>query len=324
MSETVVILAFKPTDLVFKQLNEKFKVIYNSERSMTSDELVQKANEFQASAILVSVNHFLIGERMRALPPSVKVIATSSVGFDHLDLNIAKEKGIVITYTPQVLSDCTADLAMMLILNVSRRAREYLQVMEAGWPLAFGQSEMLGTSLKGKKLGILGMGSIGRALATRAHAFGMEILYCNRHRLSPGLERGASFYADFSQLLPLCDVVSLNAPGNASTTKIMNSKTFALMKPGALLINVARGSLVDEEALIGALKSGQLGGAGLDVFQQEPAFDQRLLDFPHVFLTPHMGSATVETRNEMGLLAMNNLIAVLKGLPALTPVPVTP
>jgi lactate dehydrogenase-like 2-hydroxyacid dehydrogenase len=317
-AQPCLILAFEATPEVMKKLRQHFHVIQGKNASMTTDEIVALANEHQASAILVSVNHKLLGETMRALPSTVKIIATSSVGFDHLDRAVAKEKGIILTHTPDVLSDCTADLAILLMMNVSRRAKEYGSIMESGWPRMFGQSEMLGLNFKGKTLGILGMGSIGREVAIRARAFGMKILYCNRHRLSPELEMGATYFDDFKKMLPLSDVISLHAPATNETRNIINSETLALMKKNAILINVARGSLVDEEALIAALESEHLFGAGLDVFQKEPDFDRRFLKFKNVFLTPHMGSATVETRNAMGFLAAENILAVLAGKSPIT------
>lgn len=172
---------------------------------------------------------------------------------------------------------------------------------------------MLGTEVAGKTLGILGMGRIGHAVAQRARGFGMRILYHNTRRLPPELEQDAYYYPSFREMLPYCQILTLHAPGGAATKDIVNGKTLSLMPRGAFLVNVSRGSLVDEGALIGALQSGQLAGAGLDVFKSEPNYDTRLRDLPNVFLTPHMGSATAETRNAMGFRALDNIAAILSG-----------
>ena len=320
MKKPVVIIAFRHTPLVEAKLSEQFEVFQNEEGLMPVAEVIALAQKVKASGLLVSVSHLFSAEAIASLPESVKVIATSSVGFEHLAEDAAKKRGIVLTNTPDVLSDCTADLAMTLLLNVARRTREYLRIMEEGWPRFLGHREMLGVNLRGKTLGIFGMGSIGQALAVRARAFGMNIIYCNRNRLPSAKEQGAVYYSRFLDMLPECDFLSLNAPATEETINILNDSAFARLKKGAILINVARGSLVDEEALMRALRAKTLRGAGLDVFQKEPAMDQRLLEFPEIFLTPHMGSATVETRDAMGLLAMNNIIEVLAGRPAITPV----
>jgi hydroxypyruvate reductase len=185
--------------------------------------------------------------------------------------------------------------------------------MESGWRKSFSQSEMLGLKVSGKTLGIYGMGRIGQAVADRARGFGMKVLYCNRKRLPPELEKGATYYSNLHEMLPHCQILSLNAPGTAETKNIMNDQAFALLPDNAVLVNVARGSLVDEEALIRALKSGKLFAAGLDVFAHEPDYDLRLKEFHNVYLTPHMGSATQETRDAMGYRCLENIEQALKG-----------
>ena len=188
-----------------------------------------------------------------------------------------------------------------------------MHIMEQGWGHSFSQSEMLGVKVSGKTLGIYGMGRIGQAVADRARAFGMKIIYCNRKRLPPEFEKGATYFSDLKEMLPHCQILSLNAPGTNETEHIINKETLALLPPQAVLVNVARGSLVDEKALMESLSSGHLFAAGLDVFEEEPHFNRELLKFPQVFLTPHMGSATEETRNEMGYRALNNIELVLSG-----------
>ncbi len=275
--------------------------------------------ETQADALLFTSHLKLTAAVIAALPAHVRVAATCSVGFDHIDLAAAKARGLPVTNTPEVLNECTADLAFMLLLNACRRGSEYEAVMRRGWRQGMGMGEMLGVRAWGKTLGILGMGGIGRAMAARARGFGMKIVYCNRNRLAPELELGALYYSDFEEMLPHCDFLSLHAPSGPATAGIMNARTFGLMKQGAVFVNAARGALVEEDALIAALRSGQLFAAGLDVFHNEPAYDLRFVELPNVFLTPHMGSATVETRNAMGFRALDNIQAVLAGRSAIDP-----
>jgi lactate dehydrogenase-like 2-hydroxyacid dehydrogenase len=179
--------------------------------------------------------------------------------------------------------------------------------------------EMLGRRVWGKTLGILGLGRIGRAVARRAHGFGMRVIYSNPRRLSADLEQGAEYFADFHQMLPRCDILCIHAPGGPATASIMNAETFALLPRGAVFVNTSRGGLVEEDALIAALESGHLFAAGLDVFRNEPDYNLRLAALPNVFLSPHMGSATVETRNAMGFRTLDNIAAVLAGKPPIDP-----
>jgi lactate dehydrogenase-like 2-hydroxyacid dehydrogenase len=225
-----------------------------------------------------------------------------------------------MTNTPDVLTECTADHTFLLILNACRRGAEYERVMRAGWRRGYGLGEMLGLRVWGKTLGILGLGRIGRAVAQRARGFGMKVVYSTPRRRPADQEQGATWYPDLRAMLPHVDILTLHAPGGAATHHIMNAGTFALMKPGAVFVNAARGALVDEDALIDALRSRHLFAAGLDVFQGEPEFDIRFIDLPNVFLTPHMGSATMETRNAMGFRALDNIAAVLSGEPPPDPI----
>ncbi|MCW8088398.1 2-hydroxyacid dehydrogenase [Sabulicella glaciei] len=255
-----------------------------------------------------------------ALPRTVRIIANTSVGHDHMDVAAAKARGIAVTNAPDVLTDCTADLAMLLILAACRRAGEYERIMRAGWRQGFGMPDNLGLRPSGKTLGILGMGRIGRAVAQRARGFSMQVMYTNRSRLPSELEEGAEFVPSLEALLPRCDILSLHLPGTPGALPIMTRETFAQLPRGAVFVNTARGSLVDEDALIDALRSGHLFAAGLDVFRREPDFDLRLNELSNVFLTPHVASATVETRDAMGFRALDNVAAVLAGHPAIDPV----
>ncbi|HEY0274797.1 MAG TPA: D-glycerate dehydrogenase [Paenirhodobacter sp.] len=279
--------------------------------NLSPEALLDVAARAQPRAILVSSRQKLGAEAVAALPDSVGLIATCSVGFDHLDVIAAAGRGIAVTNTPDVLTAATADMTLLLMLGAARRAREYAAIMDDGWRRGFALNEMLGTDLAGKLLGIVGMGRIGRAVAHRARAFGLRIAYHNRHRLPPEQEAGADYVADLDALIARADVISLNLPGSGDV--VMTAARFAAMKPGAILVNSARGSLVDEEALIAALASGRLAGAGLDVFRGEPAYDLRLRDQPRAFLMPHMGSATLETREAMARRALANVATFLDG-----------
>ncbi|TPE48975.1 2-hydroxyacid dehydrogenase [Amaricoccus solimangrovi] len=280
--------------------------------NLSAAEVAAAAAAGKVRAIVISSRQKLDAGALAALPPEVGLIATTSVGFDHLDLGAAAARGVAVTNTPDVLTDATAELTMLLLLGAARRAREYQRIMEAGWRRSFALHEMLGTQLSGKRLGIVGMGRIGRAVAERARGFGMRIDYHNRRRLDPARERGARWHADLDAMLPVVDVLSLHLPG-AGSAPLMTRERFARLRPGAIFVNTARGSLVDEEALVEALGSGHLAGAGLDVFRAEPAYDLRLRDQPRAFLTPHMGSATLETREAMGARALDNVAAFLAG-----------
>ncbi len=280
---------------------------------MSADEVIAALEASGAEALMFSPGVKLDAAFIARLPARLRIAASCSVGFDHVDVPAARARGLIVTNTPDVLTDCTADLAFFLILAAARRAGEYAAIMRAGWRQSFGLNEMLGVRVSGKTLGILGMGRIGQAVAARGRGFGMTIVYCNRSRLPPERELGATYFADLHDMLGSCDMLSLNAPSTPETQSIMDADAFAAMRPGSVFVNTTRGGLVDEEALLAALQSGHLFAAGLDVFRNEPAFDQRFAVLPNVFLTPHMGSATIETRTEMGYRALNNIAAVLAG-----------
>ncbi len=248
-------------------------------------------------------------DAIAGLPARIGMIATCSVGYDHIDVDAANRRGIVVTNTPDVVSEATADMALFLMLGACRRGREYMAIMDQGWRQRFGLSEMLGLDFHGKTLGILGMGRIGQAVARRARGFGIKIIYHNRRRLDSDLERalGIEYYGNFFDMLPHCQLLSLHLPGTAELAGLINADVFSRMPKGAVLINTSRGLLVDENDLIDALGSGQLAAAGLDVFCKEPEYDLRLRDLPNLFMMPHMGTATVETREAMGHRALDNV-----------------
>ena len=290
-----------------------FGAVTSQARQLGTDETIAMLQgNAHMQAVLISSRVRFDAAAIERLPSSLRLIATCSVGYDHVDLAAAGTRGMVITNTPDVVTEATADLALFLMLGALRRGREYAAVMEQGWRQRFGLGDMLGRDLHGKTLGIIGMGRIGQAVARRARGFGVTVLYHNRRRLAPESEQGARYVADVRAMLPQCQVLSLHAPGGALGGQV-DGALLALLPRGAVLVNTARGTLVNEDDLIAALHSGQLAAAGLDVFRCEPDYDLRLRDLPNVFMTPHMGTATVETREAMGHRALDNVADLLAG-----------
>ena len=308
----VVLVGRKLPPAVEAQLRRTYEPRLNPEdRVYAADELLERAAG--ADAILPCHTELLSAEVLRRLPASVRVIASFSVGLDHIDLAAAKARGIAVTNTPDVLSDATAEIAMLLMLGAARRASEGDRLIRSGqwnsWSLAF----MVGTQVTGKRLGIIGMGRIGQIVAKRARGFDMAVHYFNRRRLAPETEHGATYHQTVEAMLPHCDFLSLNLPATAETRGLLNRARIALLPDGAVVVNTARGAVVDDEALIAALQSGKLAAAGLDVFDNEPALDPRYAGLPNTFLLPHIGSATRETRDAMGFRALDNLDAFFAG-----------
>lgn len=264
-------------------------------------------------AVMVCASDTVDAAAITALPDSVRIIATFSVGFDHIDLAAAKAKGLVVTNTPEVLTDATADLALLLLLGAARRASEGERLMRAKAWTGWTPTHMMGTHVTGKAIGILGMGRIGRAFAQRCRGFDMTIHYSDMAPLPPETAQGAIFHADPDAMLPVVDFLSLHAPNTPQTRHFVNADRIATMKDGVVIVNSARGPLVDDDSLIAALASGKVAAAGLDVFQGEPAVDPRYADLENTFLLPHLGSATVETRTDMGFRALDNLDAYFAG-----------
>lgn len=246
---------------------------------------------------------------IEAAGPRLKLIANFGNGVDHIDLKAARAKDIIVTNTPGVLTQDAADMAMALLLSLPRRLAEGERLMRSGEWRGWRPTAMLGHRIHGKTLGIVGMGRIGQAIALRARGFGLSIRYHNRHRLPDVVERAvdAIWCPDLDAMLGEVDFVSLNCPHNAETHHLLDTRRIALMRRDAYLINIARGELVDEAALIGALEKGGIAGAGLDVFAHEPAIDQRLLALRNVVLLPHMASATIEAREDTGNKVIANI-----------------
>jgi len=324
MKPRLVLACLTTTDVVARARTEFDAVVAHGPDDMTVDEVTRAAEAHQAVAIVFTNTLPLTQAAIAGLPETVRVGATISVGYDHIDVPAARARGIAVTNTPGVLDECTADHAMMLLLAAARRGVEYDRIMRRGWRYRIGQGELLGVRVTGKRIGILGMGRIGRAFAQRARGFDMKVLYHSRTRLPPELERGADYFSDFHAMLPHCDFLSVHAPGGAATDKMIDARALSLLPDGAVLVNVARGSLIDEDALYDALTSGKLFAAGLDVFRDEPDFDLRFATLDNVVLSPHVGSGSKETRDAMGFRALDNIAAVLAGRPAIDPLWMAP
>jgi glyoxylate reductase len=254
--------------------------------------------------------------------PRLRIVANAVIGYEHVDRDVCRARGIAVTNTPGVLTDATADLAMALILSAARGLPRAERSLRAGEFHGWGFWDYLGADLNGKTLGIFGMGRIGRAVARRAAPFGMRVIYHSRARLAaPDEAETGAEWVDFDGLIARSDVLSLHAPLTPETRHAIDADALRRMRPGSFLVNTARGALVDEAALVDALRDGPLAGAGLDVYEREPAIHPGLLDLPNVTLLPHVGSATRETRTRMAMLAARNVHAVLTGSPPLNPVP---
>lgn len=250
------------------------------------------------------------GGRRRA-----QIVATFAVGYNNIDVAAAAREGLVVTNTPDVLTDATADIALLLMLAATRRAWEFETMLRRGEWTGFGPTSFLGTGVQGKTVGIIGMGRIGKAMAQRCHVLGMRVIYYNRSPVAdPGVP-GAVARDSIDAVMAEADVVSLHMPGGAANRKVISAERLALMKPTAFLINSARGDVVDEEALVEMLANRRIAGAGLDVFFDEPKVPAALLALDNVTLLPHLGSATIETRTAMGMLAVDNLEAHFAGKP---------
>ena len=245
---------------------------------------------------------------------SVKIVATRSVGYDHIDVAAAARRHIAVAYTPGVLTDAVADATILLLLGASRHSYEARQFIRAGeWAHATPIATLSGRQLTGKVLGIFGMGHIGRAVAERARALGMRIHYTNPSQLSEDLAHGAVFHQDPLELLPVSEFLSLHAPATPDTHHFLNAKTLALLPRGAIVVNTARGELIRDEDLLAALAAGTVAAVGLDVFEHEPAIDPRYLTLKNAFLTPHLAGDTIETQTAVGMLALDDIDAVLAG-----------
>ena len=297
---------------------ESFDVTVLHERPPERDELLDAVRD--ASGILSTATEKVDGEVMDAAGESLKVVANMAVGYDNVDVEEAAERGVLVTNTPGVLDETTADVAFMLLLAAARRLGEGERLLRAGRWEWWGPKQLLGQDVWGKKLGIIGFGRIGQSVARRAKGFGMEILYHNRSR-NPEVEKELDArYLELDELLETADFISIHTPLTGETRHLIGAEEFEKMKPEAILVNTSRGPVVDEAALADALENRRIFAAGLDVYEAEPDVHPKLLGLENVVLAPHIGSASVQTRDRMAVLAAENIVAVLSGEEPKTPV----
>jgi lactate dehydrogenase-like 2-hydroxyacid dehydrogenase len=308
-----VLVTRKLPQAVEDRLRRDYRPRFNPEdRLYSPDELIALAQG--ANIILPCHTEKFSAEVIARLPASVKAIVCFSVGVDYVDLAAAKARNIIVTNTPDVLTDATAEIAMLLMLGAARRASEGERLIRAGKWKSWSPTFMIGRQVTGKRLGIIGMGRVGQATAERARGFDMTILYSNRSRLKPELEIGATWFDSVEALLPHCDYLALHCPATPETHHLLNAERIELLPDGAIVVNTARGSVVDDEALVAALRSGKIAAAGLDVFNGEPDnIHPGYRELENTFLLPHIGSATFETRDAMGFRALDNLDAITAG-----------
>jgi lactate dehydrogenase-like 2-hydroxyacid dehydrogenase len=314
-SKPVVFITRKLPDAVEERLRRDYRPRLNlDDRVYGPDELIEGSDG--AEAILTCATDPWPALLIQRLPDGVRALATFSAGFEHIDLAAATARGITVTNTPDVLTEATADITMLCLVGAARRAFEGEALLRTGHWTGWTPTQLLGLELNGAVLGIVGMGRIGQAVARRARAFGMRIHYYCRHRLSPEVEQGAWFHHTLDSLLPEARFLSLHCPAGPETEKMINAETLALLPRGAVLINTARGALLDDEAVLAALDSGQLFAAGFDVYAGEPDLHPGYKSRRNGFFLPHLGSATIETRTAMGFRCLDNLDALFAGGPA--------
>ena len=288
-----------------KRILKLFDAKLNKEDKLYSPEEVIALSE-NCDGILSFTTSVLNRETINKLSDSVKIIANYAVGFGNIDIDSAKKRGIVVTNTPHVLTDATADISILLLLGASRRAYEGRKAAEQqNW--TWSANLLLGKQMSNRKLGILGMGRIGRAVAQRAKGFGMEIHYHNRNRLSPDLENGAKYHSDIKSLFSQSEFLSINCPATADTANLINKETINFFPDDVVIANAARGDIINDQDMIEAMKNGKVFALGLDVYNGEPKINENYLKLDNLFLLPHLGSATKRTRIDMGDRAISNL-----------------
>ncbi|MEM7172275.1 MAG: D-glycerate dehydrogenase [Pseudomonadota bacterium] len=313
-------MAEKPTILVTRRLPDDVEARLDrdylpkknaEDRPYSREELLSLAQG--CDGMICTPTDKIDASLIAELPDSVRIISTISVGFDHIDLEAAKAAGRPVTHTPNVLTDATAELAFFLVLAAARRAYEGQKILRTDSWSGWAPTQLMGLQVSGKRLGVLGMGRIGQAVAKKARGFDMEIHYADQFRLPPEKEEGAVYHETPEALLGVSDFLTLHCPATPDTIKFLNAERIALMPENAIVVNTARGPVVDDDALIAALKSGRLAAAGLDVFQGEPNIHPGYRELDNAYILPHMGSATIETRNAMGFMVMDNLDAFFAG-----------
>ena len=294
-----------------ERIKKLFDVKLNKEDKIYSSEEILKLSE-DCDGILSFTTAKFDKALINNLPNSIKIISNYAVGFSNIDIEAATQRGIVVTNTPDVLTEATADITILLLLGASRRAyegRKFAEKENWVWATNF----LMGKQMSNKKLGILGMGRIGRAVAQRARGFGMEIHYHNRSKLSPDLELGATYHDNIKSLFSQSDFLSINCPATAETTNLLNEETINFLPDKAVVANAARGDIIDDAAMIKAMKSGKIFALGLDVYNGEPKINEEYLQLDNLFLLPHLGSSTKRTRIDMGDRAIDNLETFFSG-----------
>jgi len=307
-ARTRVVVTRRLPEPVEARMQELFDVRLNADDHPLSPEEIAAAMA-EADVLVPTITDRIDQRLLAQAGPDLRLIANYGAGFDHIDVATALQRGIMVSNTPGVLAEDTADMAMALILAVPRRLPEGWMLMQKGAWGGWSPTAMLGHRIAGKSLGILGLGRIGRAIARRAKTFGLVVHYHNRRRLHPDIEAelGATWWESLDQMLARVDILSVNVPHTPSTFHILNARRLKLMKPTAYIVNTARGEVIDENALTRMLRAGELGGAGLDVYEHGHDVNPRLRDLPNVMLLPHMGSATIEGRLEMGEKVIINI-----------------
>lgn len=295
-----------------QRASQNYQCILNPDDSLVAaDDIVRMSHK--VDAILPCHSERFDQDVACRLGERVRIIANHSVGIDHCDLDALSARGIVVTNTPDVLSDATAEIAMLLLLGAARRAAEGDAMVRAGQWNNWSPSFMVGHQVTGKRLGIIGMGRVGKVMARRGAGFDMEIHYHNRNRLDPEHENGAVYHSHIDSLLKVSDFLSLHCPTTKETRGMMDERAFSLLPENAIVVNTARGALLDEHALLNALNSGKIAAAGLDCFRVEPGGNPEFFEHQNIFMLPHIGSATFETRDAMGFRALDNLDAFFSG-----------
>ena len=303
-----VVVTRRLPEVVETRLKELFDVeLRDSDVPMTREELV--AAMTRADVLVPTITDHIDANMLAQAGERLRLIANYGAGVDHIDIASARSRGVLVSNTPGVTTEDTADMAMALILAVTRRIPEGLALMQAGEWSGWAPTALLGGRIGGKRLGILGMGRIGQALAKRARSFGMQIHYHNRRRLRPEVEYPleATWWESLDQMISRMDVISVNCPHTPSTFHLLNARRLKMLKPSAVVVNTSRGEVIDENALTRALRAGELAGAGLDVYEHGTEINPRLREVPNVVLLPHMGSATIEGRLEMGEKVIINI-----------------
>lgn len=312
MTKPVIWITRTLSAATLERANRDYEVIWNpSDAPGTAEDIIKMSA--QVDGIIPCHSEHFSADVVAQLDPRLKIVANHSVGVDHCDLAALSTKGIAVTNTPGVLSDATAELAMMLMLGAARHAVAGDRIVRSGawdfWSPAF----LVGKQLTGARLGIIGMGGVGRAFARKARGFDMQIHYHNRSRLAPELECGAIYHDSLDDLLAVSDFLSLHCPATPDTIGLMNKDRFARLPKGCVIVNTARGNLIDETALLEAVESGHVGAAGLDCFVTEPGGNPAFAAHENIMVMPHVGSATVKTRDAMGFKALDNLDAFFRG-----------